>query len=116
ALLDTRDQLGLRLSELTGATSTVRPDGGFDVSVNGVALVNGATAGALQISSGVTSTGASDGNPLSFAITDSSGTTTIPAGMTGEIGGVTNLLTNVLPAYSAGLDSVAQQLADEINT
>ncbi|HET6151318.1 MAG TPA: flagellar hook-associated protein FlgK [Marmoricola sp.] len=115
-LLDTRDQLALRLSELTGATATTRADGEFDVTLNGVSLVDGASAGTLQIASGITSTGASDGNVISYAITDSSRTTAVPAGMTGEIGGVTDLLTTTLPAYSSGLDAVAQQLADEINT
>ena len=114
-LLDKRDQLAMRLSELTGATTTLRPDGGFDVSVNGVPLVTGQQAGVLEIATGITSTGASDGNPITFAITDGSGTTTVPAGMTGEIGGVADLLTTTLPAYSAGLGAVARQLADEIN-
>ena len=62
-----------------------------------------------------TPTGASDGNPITFAVTDTSGTTAVPAGMTGEIGGVTDLLTTTLPAYVAGLGAVAKQLADEIN-
>ncbi len=39
-LLDRRDQITLRLSELTGATATLRPDGGADVSLGGVALVS----------------------------------------------------------------------------
>jgi len=115
-LLDKRDQLAMRLSELTGSTTTQRADGGFDVSVNGVPLVTGQDAGVLDIASGITATGASDGNPITFAITDAGGTTAVPAGMTGEIGGVTDLLTTTLPAYSAGLGAVAQQLADEINT
>ena len=115
-LLDQRDQLALRLSELTGATATQRADGGFDVSVNGVALVSGQNAGTLQIASGITATGADDGSPITFTITDSSGTTAVPAGMTGDLGGVTDLLTTTLPAYSAGLDAIAKQLADEINT
>jgi len=115
-LLDQRDQLALRLSELTGATATQRADGGFDVSVNGVALVTGQNAGTLQIASGITATGADDGSPITFTITDSSGTTAVPAGMTGDLGGVTDLLTTTLPAYSSGLDAIAQQLADEINT
>ncbi len=114
-LLDKRDQLAMRLSELTGATATLRPDGGFDVAVNGVPLVTGSTSGSLEIASGITGTGASDGNPVAFQITDASGTTAIPAGMVGEIGGVTDLLNTTLPAYTAGLDAVAQQLADEIN-
>jgi flagellar hook-associated protein 1 FlgK len=114
-LLDKRDQLAMRLSELTGSTTTQRADGGFDVSVNGVPLVTGQNAGTLQISSGITASGASDGNPIAYAITDTSGTTAVPSGMTGEIGGVTDLLTTTLPAYAAGLGAVAQQLADEIN-
>lgn len=115
-LLDKRDQLAMRLSELTGATATLRSDGGFDVAVNGVPLVTGANAGALEITSGITPAGASDGNPIAYQITDASGTTAVPAGMVGEIGGVTDLLTTTLPAYTAGLDAVAKQLADEINT
>jgi flagellar hook-associated protein 1 FlgK len=114
-LLDKRDQLAMRLSELTGSTTTQRADGGFDISVNGVPLVTGQNAGTFQIASGITATGASDGNPIAYAITDTSGTTAVPAGMTGEIGGVTDLLTTTLPAYAAGLGAVAQQLADEVN-
>jgi flagellar hook-associated protein 1 FlgK len=115
-LLDKRDQLAMRLSELTGAKATQRADGGFDVSINGVALVSGSKSGALQIATGITASGASDGNPITFAITDSSGTTPVPAGMTGELGGVTDLLTTTLPAYSASLGAVAKQLADQVNT
>jgi flagellar hook-associated protein 1 len=115
-LLDQRDQLALRLSELTGATTSQRADGGFDVSVNGVPLVNGQNAGTLQIASGITATGAADGSPITFTISDGSGTVALPAGMTGDLGGVTDLLTTTLPAYAAGLGAVAKQLADEINT
>lgn len=114
-LLDKRDQLAMRLSELTGAKTSQRADGGFDVTVNGVPLVTGANAGTLQVTTGITPAGASDGNPITYAIADSSGTTALPAGLTGELGGVTDLLTTTLPAYSAGLGAVAQQLADEIN-
>lgn len=115
-LLDKRDQLAMRLSALTGAKTTQRADGGFDVTVNGVALVTGQNAGTLSITSGITATGASDGNPITYAITDASGTTPVPAGLTGDLGGVTDLLTTTLPAYAAGLGAVAKQLADEINT
>jgi flagellar hook-associated protein 1 FlgK len=114
-LLDKRDQLAMRLSELTGATTTQRADGGFDVSVNGVPLVTGQTAGVMTIASGITPTGQSDGSPIGYTIVDASGTTTVPAGMLGEIGGVTDLLTTTLPAYAAGLGAIAQQLADGVN-
>jgi flagellar hook-associated protein 1 FlgK len=115
-LLDRRDQLAMRLSELTGSVTTQRADGGFDVSVNGVPLVTGQDAARLQIATGITAGGAADGAPIVFAVTTSSGTTAVPAGMTGEIGGVADLLTTTLPAYSAGLGAVAKQLADEVNT
>jgi flagellar hook-associated protein 1 FlgK len=115
-LLDRRDQLAMRLSELTGSVTTQRAVGGFDVSVNGVPLVTGQDAARLQIATGITAGGAADGAPIVFAVTTSSGTTAVPAGMTGEIGGVADLLTTTLPAYSAGLGAVAKQLADEVNT
>ncbi len=114
-LLDKRDQLALRLSELTGASATARPDGGFDVSVNGVPLVAGSQAGILSVASGINPDGTSDGLPITYAITDGAGTTALPSGMTGEIGGVTDLLTTTLPAYASGLDAVAQELADQVN-
>ena len=52
-LLDKRDQLTLRLAELTGAKATVRSDGGADVTLNGVPLVTGSQAGSLTVASGV---------------------------------------------------------------
>lgn len=114
-LLDRRDQMALRLAELTGATATQRPDGGFDVSINGVSLVSGDTAAQLEIATGITPTGASDGQPVTYQITGTSGTTAVPAGMTGDLGGLTELLTTTLPAFRAGIGAVAQQLADQLN-
>ncbi len=114
-LLDQRDQLAMRLSQLTGGTATQRPDGGFDFSVNGVSLVSGNVAGQVEIVSGITPTGAADGQPLVFQITDGSGSTTVPAGMTGELGGLTELLTTTLPAFRSGIGAVAQQVADQLN-
>jgi flagellar hook-associated protein 1 FlgK len=113
--LDKRDQLALRLSELTGSTATMRADGGFDVAVNGVPLVVGDQAGVLSVASGINPDGTSDGNPITYAVTDGSGTTAVPSGLTGEIGGVTDLLTTTLPAYASGLDAIAQELADTVN-
>jgi flagellar hook-associated protein 1 len=116
-LLDKRDTLAMRLSELTGATATIRPDGGADVTLNGVALVAGSKAGTLSIASGVTPTGDSDGAPVTYAVTDPSGTvTTVPSAPGGEIGGITDLLGTTLPNYLSGLADVAQNLADLVNT
>lgn len=115
-LLDERDRLALRLAELTGSRATLRADGGFDVTVNGVALVTGQDAGVLAIASGITPTGAPDGAPLTFSVTTTSGTTAVPAGMTGELGGLTDLLVTTLPAYRAGLDALVVELATAVNT
>lgn len=115
-LLDKRDALALRLSELTGAVSQQRPDGGFDVSVNGVPLVTGQDANRLEVASGVTTTGAADGNPVTFRVVSPTGTTAVPAGLKGEVGSVAELLTTTLPNYLQGLDDIAKTLADEMNT
>ncbi|MCW2848628.1 MAG: flgK [Marmoricola sp.] len=114
-LLDKRDQLTTRLAELTGAKATVRSDGGADVTVNGVPLVTGSQAGSLTVASGVTPSGDSDGAPVTFAIVDASGATTVPPGIGGELGGLGDLLATTLPAYLTGLGAVAKDLADGVN-
>lgn len=114
-LLDKRDLLTNRLAELTGATATVRADGGADVTLNGVALVTGNKAGSLAIASGVTATGEADGSAVSFTVTDGSGTTTVPGALNGEVGGVTDLLNVTLPGYLSGLSAVVQDLATKMN-
>lgn len=114
-LLDKRDQLAMRLSELTGATATLRSDGGFDVSLNGVPLVTGQDAGSLVVATGVTAAGEPDGNPVSFAVGDASGITPVAGALHGELGGVVQLLDDTLPAYRSGLDDIAAQLASQVN-
>ncbi len=114
-LLDQRDQLALRLSELTGSVGTIRSDGGMDVTLNGVALVTGQNAGTLEIATGVTPTGGADGNPVTFQVTDASGTTAVTGSLRGESGAGTDLLNVTLPAYLTGLGAVAKTLADTVN-
>lgn len=105
-LLDKRDALALRLSELTGAVATVRADGGFDVALNGVPLVEGVTSHTLA---------ATAGSPVSFTIDDGTVTTAVPGALRGEIGAIAELVNNTLPGYLAGLDAVAKSLADTVN-
>jgi flagellar hook-associated protein 1 FlgK len=115
-LLDQRDQLALRLSELTGGKAVQNGAGGLDFTVNGVALVTGAIPGALQVVSGVTPTGDADGSPVTFQVTHpTSGATAVPAGVTGEAGAVTDMLNTTIPAYVAALGTVAASLADGVN-
>lgn len=117
-LMDSRDRLAMRLSELTGATATTRTDGGLDVSLNGVALVSGQQAGRLRISSGVTATGAADGSPISFTVDP--GTSTLPGGpvsgpLQGEAGAIADVLDGVLTQYAADLGTIAAKFADDLN-
>lgn len=115
-LRDQRDQLALRLAELTGAVSTVRPDGQFDVSVGGQSLVSGNEAGTFVVASGVTPTGDADGSPITFRIDATWGSTVLGTAPGGELGAVTDILTTVLPSYRVGLDTIAADLAAAVNT
>ena len=112
-LEDKRDQLALRLAELTGAKASIRPDGAMDVTVNGVALVSGKDASVLTIASGVTPTGAADGNPVTFTI--GTPATPVSGALRGQVGGTVTLLDTTLPGYRAGLDAVAQQFTASVN-
>ncbi len=115
-LLDQRDTLALRLSELTGGKATANGAGGLDIAVNGVALVSGGIAGQLEVASGITPTGDADGSPVTFQISSPiAATTAVPAGLSGKIGAVTDLLNTTIPAYLTGLGAVAQTLADSVN-
>lgn len=102
ALRDQRDVLALRLSELTGGVTTVRPDGGIDVTVGGQPLVSGVTASTLSAVA----------DPVTLTI---GGQPVTPATVGGELGGVSELLTTTLPGLRAGLDQVTAQLADSVN-
>jgi flagellar hook-associated protein 1 FlgK len=115
-LKDQRDQLALKLANLAGGTVATEPNGMYDVTVGGTALVTGQNAGTLAIDTGITASGAPDGNPITFRIDDASGSTPVGGALGGEAGAVTDLLTTSLPDYKAGLDAVAQQLASAVNT
>jgi len=114
-LADQRDVLGLRLAELTGGVGLLQPDGTMNVSVAGVDLVAGSTAGTLRVATGVTASGAPDGQPVTFAIDTGATSTTLTADVRGEVGASADLLNTTLPAYAAGLAAVARDLADTVN-
>lgn len=108
-LMDQRDVLAMRLSELTGGVATQNNDGGLDISVNGSSLVSGAEAGTFVIATGAT------GGPVSLAVQKGGTTTAVAPGMRGEIGATADLLTDTLPGHRAQLDLFVKQLHDEVN-
>ena len=107
-LLDKRDQLALRLSELTGAKAGL-PDetGRLDVTLNGVPLVKGSRASVLSHDGGA---------PVTLAVTSPSGAVAaVPAGVKGETGAILDALNVTLPGYLDGLNTFAATLADGVN-
>jgi flagellar hook-associated protein 1 FlgK len=119
-LLDQRDQIALRLSELTGGTAEVNAANGLDFAVGGTALVTGSYGGRLEIASGVTADGAADGAGITFRVTHPStspfaGSTAVASTLSGEIGAVATLLDATIPSYLSELDGFAAGLADAVN-
>ncbi len=118
-LMDQRDLLVTQLSSLVGASTRTNADGTLDVMVAGNALVSGGSANALQVA---------PGSPASFQDAVDGGAVTIQWAKTGHPSGidggtVAGLLTVLAPAGSGGvltgaaaqLDSIATQIADQVN-
>ena len=114
-LADQRDLLSRRLAQLTGGVGVLQPDKTMRVDVAGVTLVSGGTAGRLEVATGVTPAGDADGSPVTFAIELGATTTALTADVRGRTGASADLLNTTLPAYAAGLDAVARDLADTVN-
>lgn len=112
-LLDQRDQLTLRLAQLTGGMVVTNPDTTVDVQVNGVSLVSGDTASAVTVSGSSTLAGAAGAS-----VTLTLGGTPIPppgSALNGELGASYDLLTVDLPGYLSRLDSFVATLAGQTN-
>lgn len=112
-LMDTRDQLALRLAELTGATATIRSDGGMDVTLGGQSLVNGADFSTLSVASG-THAGAGT-MTVSFALTPPAGVAGAAVPEAGELAASAELINGVLPGHLADLNQLVANFADAFN-
>lgn len=125
-LLDQRDQLALRLSQLTGARVTNPHATAFDMTLNGISLVNQTVASTLVAGGGSLSApgelrltvnvpgappAASTPHELAPNNTDLPGSTLL-----GELGGVFTVLTADLPGYLGSLDAFTSELVTEVNT
>jgi flagellar hook-associated protein 1 FlgK len=94
-----------QLAGLLGISTSTASDGSLTVSLGGIQLVSGNVAQTL-----VTSGSAATGN---LAITTSSGA---PVTAGGTIGATLAAVDTVLPGYQAQLSSVANALADDVNS
>src|SRR4051794_503940 len=110
-LADKRDVLVLKLSEQVGATSSPAEDGSISVSVGGTTLVSGGSALKLAV--------LGSSNPDDVAtnppriVTDPVGTL-VRAGGTAE--GQVTAMTVTIAKYRSAIDTMAKNLASELNT
>jgi flagellar hook-associated protein 1 FlgK len=114
-LLDERDQLTLRLAELTGGTVKTNDDTTVDVTVNGVALVGASPTIVNQVSTGGSPTMAGAAtDPVTLIL----GGQPLPppgADLQGELGASYDLLTKDLPDYLAKLNGFVTELVTKTN-
>jgi flagellar hook-associated protein 1 FlgK len=110
-LQDQRDSAVMHLSELTGATASLRTNGAMDVFIGNSTLVSEFTTRDTTVSGATTllSIGTAGAAALNWADTG----TAVGAG--GTMGGMLNALTTIIPITSGKLDSVAKNLADSVN-
>lgn len=109
-LVDQRDQLVLRLSELTGATSQLKADGTNRVLVGGIPLVDGDRASQIALVAPTRIEDVTAASPVRLTWPDGS---TVSAG--GVAGALTEAMQTTLPSVTAGYDAVATALADRVN-
>jgi flagellar hook-associated protein 1 FlgK len=100
-MLDQRDQLMARMSQLTGATSTEHANGEIDVYIAGRNIVSGTITQQVDGTTG-TLTWVNGGQPVNPT--------------SGEAAAITATLTDIVPRYKTLLDGVASSLVTTVNT
>jgi flagellar hook-associated protein 1 FlgK len=110
-LEDRRDLQVMKLSELTGATASARPNGAVDVFVGNSTLVSEFTTRKLEVS-GAKRLEDQGSDPMTLRWAD----TKTPAQAGGTMGAMADTMTTIIPAISDALDSIAKNLADKVNT
>jgi flagellar hook-associated protein 1 FlgK len=113
-LIDQRDQLVLKLSELTGARATNRPDGSVDLQLNGSSLVSGSTVRTLDPPSGALSlAGVQGGGAVELRWSDPP--KTLAGAPSGKLASVMEAVNTTLPHYANRLDEIARSLVTTVN-
>src|SRR3954463_12760514 len=105
-LMDQRDQLARTLGTLIGGVASAGQDGQVSVSVNGVAIVAGATAQQFTLA-GASTLGGAPADPPRLLW----GTTTVPVD-SGAAAGYLAVLGTDLPSLASRVDGVAKDLRD----
>jgi flagellar hook-associated protein 1 FlgK len=120
-LLDQRDQLALRLSQLTGATAQINDDTTMTIKLGTLVFVSGSTANQLEASvlgdpNDEITDSIADAPALRVTLTQASGTPTdVSDTRLGELGGALGVLKDDLPTYLGKLDDFVRTLAKSVN-
>jgi flagellar hook-associated protein 1 len=110
-LADQRDQLVMKLAELTGATTSAAADGTLDVDLDGKALVRGAVATTLTTTGPTNPATVSSPAAVGLAL----GGVALGGGLGGTSAGYLDVLNSTIPGYAAGLDAVAVSVKTAVN-
>ena len=105
SLVDQRRQAVNQLGTLLGVRTTTEPDGTMTVMSGGIQLVNSTNAVDLQ------ATGAASSGDLGVETTTGN---VLPAG--GQIGALLTGVNTTIPDYQSQLSSIADSLAQSLNT
>ncbi|UDY24088.1 flagellar hook-associated protein FlgK [Nocardioides sp. Kera G14] len=121
-LEDQRDTIALNLAKLVGGVVTVAPDGRYNVNVpvaggaSSFALVKGDTANQMSVQTDATT------GDLSYTVTDRATPPTTLAtvdstqgNLSGQLGGITDVVNGTLADQKTALDAIATSLADQLN-
>ena len=110
-LEDQRESQVMHLSELTGAITSMRPNGSMDVFIGGSTLVSEFTTRSMEVS-GAVRLDEQNTDPMTLRWADTK--TALSAG--GTMGAMADTMTKIIPLISDALDSVARNLASSVNT
>lgn len=114
-LLDRRDQLALRMSQLTGADVEINADTTVTVTLGGQDLVKGNTALAVTVGGPTDLDGVTPTDRVHLVVAGNPDPVRIDV-LKGEVGGVLAAMNTDLPEYRDGLDRFAGALISAVNT
>jgi len=115
-LMDQRDVLVMRLSELTGAKGVPQENGVTDVLLNGSVLVSGNSSRNIAPPTGALSLDAVKGGDLVALRFDEGPNYPSAAPDSGRIAAMMQTLNHTIRTYSDGFDRVASELITSVNT
>jgi flagellar hook-associated protein 1 FlgK len=110
-LLDARDRQVMELSELAGATTSLKPNGSMNVYIGNATLVNDFTVRKVELTGPTTLDGIGPNSKVGLTWRDPDGVAT-PGG---TMGAMLDTLNGIIPDISGKLDKVAQSLIKTVN-